>query len=102
MKKTLLKSFHRLIQVDTLDYELIHKTSTDLIIALMKSDSKEIKELLEFIHNNYYMECPFWVRVTAFRILLALNPNDRELKEWAIGNFSMFGGPSWKNEVLKW
>ena len=99
----LIETLKNLMQVEGYDWEKLYLASTHYIETLSLSSSNEIKEMLQYVYDHYDTEtCPFWTRLIAFRLLVAQNPNDEEIKKWAEADATMFGGPEWKNVVKKW
>ncbi|MDQ3192189.1 MAG: hypothetical protein M3Q58_11410 [Bacteroidota bacterium] len=98
----LIKAVTEIIVIEDNDWKRITIVSQEYIKTLTSSSTDEIKEMIDFVYKNYYMECPFWVKLIAFKILLLQNPNDEEVKKWAVADVQMFGNPEWTEIVEKW
>jgi hypothetical protein len=95
-------AIEQLVQVKGDDWEKIALASNHFVETLSLSSSEEIKGMIKYVYEHYYMKCPFWAKLIAFRILLLQNPNDEEAKQWATADAEMFGGPEWKEAVGNW
>lgn len=98
----LIESVTELANVKGNDWEQISRSSQNYIEVLCNSNSQEIKEMIKFVYENYYMECPFWAKLIAFKILILENPEDDELRQWAVADSKMFGSPEWSEIVSNW
>jgi len=98
----LIKTITQLIEIEGYDWEKLFFASKQYIETLSSSSSQEIEGMLQYIYDNYYIECPFWARLIAFRILVLQNPDNEEIKRWAKNDIIMFGGPEWKDIVKEW
>jgi hypothetical protein len=96
------KAIEQILQIKDYDWEKIALSSHQYIEVLSLSSSDEIKEMIRYVYEHYYMECPFWVKLIAFKMLLLQNPDDEEIKQWAKADAEMFGGPEWKEAVSNW
>lgn len=98
----LVVAVEEIIRVKGYDWKKIAKTSSQYIEVLSISDPKEIKEMISIVYETHYMECPFWVKLIAFKILLLHNSKDEEVKQWLMADAQMFGGPDWEEKVKSW
>ena len=98
----LKKAIQNLCLLDDKNLDSGYVFAEDYILILSSSSSHEIKEMIIYVLENYYMECPFWAKTIAFRILINKNPNDKEIIEWAIADALMFGDPEWGKIIKGW
>ena len=93
------KAIEQLIKVEGYDWKKIASSTHYYIEVLSISNSEEIKDMIRFVYENYYMECPLWAKLIAFRILILQNPDDVEIKQWVKADLEMFYGIGWQ-EIL--
>ena len=99
----LIKAIEQLMQIKGNDWEKLYRASSYYIEILSISSADEIEAMLDYFYKNFATETtPFWARLIAFKILVLQKPNNNKIKQWAINDALMFGGPEWKKEVEKW
>ena len=96
-----LSSAQKIMSIDSNNFPELLIANNEYIETLAQSNASEIKDMLENLLGENYLEFPFWARLIAFRILCLLEPEDIDLKKWAEGDISALGGPEWDN-VIKW
>lgn len=98
----LIDAIEQLMNIKGYDWQKLFLASTHYIETLSLSDSDEIKEMLKYIHEHHFMDCPFWAILIAFRLLVAQNPNDEEIKYWALSDLGVFGNPELDKKIENW
>jgi hypothetical protein len=97
MGQNLNKTIEKLISSQKIGSDEFNVSIQEYIETLSVSKASEIKDMIDFIYEEYYMECPFWVKLIAFRILISEFPDDDEMKKWLEADARMFYGPDWVN-----
>ena len=77
----LKKAIQNLCLLDDKTFNLGYGFAEDYILILSSSSNHEIKDMIVYVLENYYMECPFWAKIIAFRILINNSSNDKEIIE---------------------
>ena len=97
----LIDALEQIIQINNTDWKKIFSASINFIEVLSISTAEEIEEMLDYVYKHRYLECPFWARLIAFRLLILLKPNDERIKQWAINDVSAFTDPILEKEIKK-
>ena len=96
-----LNRLKQLVNIRGKDWKKLYTTSTKYIEDLSHSSGADIEEMLNYVYEHYLLECPFWARLIAFRMLVLQNPNDEKMKQWAASDIKFFCDPVLEKLIIK-